>query len=197
MKRILGKKVVSISIILLFLCVSLVSGIEKNISNNDTQTSVPVSTANQIEKTVPLTLTICEKTGITKQTIFVSLDDASEIARLLKELKRSTTSYQSSQKTRQLQQELLGLLDEKNALPKDVSKDDLMSLLQPPRTTPLHLSRNVVPFQNKASEWFCNFATFGSGSAFPIIILPRLIPFLLTPIPRAFVWWSTQKASHP
>jgi hypothetical protein len=191
MKKILGKKVVSISIILLFLCVNLVSGIEKKISNNDAQTSVPVPTANQIEKTVPLTLTICEKTGMTKHTIFVSFDDAAEIARLLKELKRSTTSYQSSQKTQQLQQELLGLLDEKDALPKDVSKDDLISLLQPPKTTSLHLSRNILPFQSKASEWFCNFATFGEGSAFPIIILPRLIPFLLTPIPRAFVWWST------
>jgi len=191
MKKTLGKKGVAIGIILLFLWVNLVSGIEKNISNNDQQTIIPVTAANQIEKTIPFTLSICGKTGITKQTIFVSLDDATEISRLLKELKYSMTGYQSSQKTQQLQQELLGLLVEKDALPKDVSKDELISLLQTPRTIPLYLSRNIAPLQNKASEWFCNFATFGEGSAFPIIILPRLIPFLLTPIPRAFVWWST------
>jgi len=44
--------------------------------------------------------------------------------------------------------------------------------------------------QGRGYAFFCNFATFGEGSQFPVIILPRLIPIIQLPIPRVIMHWN-------
>jgi hypothetical protein len=153
---------------------------------NKTTASVPST-----EKTSTFTFYVIGKNGLEKQETILSDSNTLRIYEKYQELKKETTSNPYSDKTQRVQQEFFDLLVENHALPTEMSKDQLISLAQPPALPLKHLRTDIQPFQNKASEWFCNFATFGEGSAFPIIILPRFIPFLLTPIPRAFVWWST------
>ncbi|MFW6120324.1 MAG: DUF2341 domain-containing protein [Petrotogales bacterium] len=89
-----------------------------------------------------------------------------------------------SEEINQLQQEIIDLADHNDLLPTDISVDDI----QPSFAS----SGRLSPYsqQVRGSAAFCNFLTYGSGSQFPIIILPRLVPILLTPIPRAFMRWS-------
>jgi len=193
MKKNLGKKGIVIGIILLLLSVSGVSGFKKNIHNNDQQSIISPTITNEVDKIVPITFSIYGKNDIKKQTINISIQDANEISELFNELRHSIATKPNSKTTQQLQRRFLTVLEEKNAIPSGVSDEQIFSLLQPPAIIPKYHYNNFLPFQNKASEWFCNFATTGTGSAFPIIILPRFIPFLLSPIPRAFVWWSTSE----
>jgi hypothetical protein len=46
--------------------------------------------------------------------------------------------------------------------------------------------------KQRASEFFCNYASTGWGVSLPIIILPRVIPIILSPIPRIFLHWSAK-----
>ena len=89
-----------------------------------------------------------------------------------------------------LQREIITIAKEHNLLPKGVSVDEVLS-----RFTPLNYRNHpVFPIPQapgRASETFCNYVSTGTGSALPIIIFPRLVPILLTPIPRLFVRWST------
>ncbi|MBE3137528.1 MAG: hypothetical protein IMZ43_09105 [Thermoplasmata archaeon] len=153
---------------------------------NKIAASVPAT-----EKTSTFTFYVIGKNGLEKQETMLPISDVLKIYEKYQELKKETTLNPYDQKTQRVQQEFFDLLIENHALPTTMSKDQLNSLTQPSSMPSLRLRTNIQPFQSKASEWFCNFATFGSGSAFPIIILPRFIPFLLTPIPRAFIWWST------
>jgi hypothetical protein len=157
------------------------------------QQNITATSPPSTEETSSFTLYVIGKNGLEKQEKILSASNTLKIYEKYQELKKEMTSNPYSDKTQRVKQEFFDLLVENHALPTGMSTDQLLSLIQPPVIPPkhLHLRTDIHPFQNKASEWFCNFATFGEGSAFPIIILPRLIPFLLMPIPRAFVWWST------
>ncbi len=89
------------------------------------------------------------------------------------------------------QEQLLGFAEEKNLLPEGFS-----SSFSPPRIFTLLeplMSRGATQTQRTGSEWFCNLVSFGEGSAVPIIVLPRLVPIVLLPIPRVFMKWSAQQ----
>ena len=191
MKKTLREKGIVIAVVLIFFSVSIASGIKKNTNEVEHQPIILPTISGTMDKTVPITFSIYGKTEIKKLTIDVSPAEATEIYEIFTNLQNSLTAKQSNEKTQQLQRQLIEILKEKNAIPAGVTNEEILSLLQPPDLPFKNLRTNLLPFQNKASEWFCNFVSTGTGSAFPIIILPRLIPFLLTPIPRAFVWWST------
>ena len=196
MKKTLRIKGIVIAVVLIFLSVSIASGIKKNINETDhrstiSPTIISSTSINAVDKTVPITFSIYEKTGIKQQTITISSEDATEIYKIFANLENSLTAKQSNEKTEQLQRRLLDILEEKNAIPAGVTNEELVSLLQSPDFPFKNLQTNPLPFQTKASEWFCNFASTGQGSAFPIIILPRFIPIIMGPIPRLFVYWKT------
>jgi len=193
MKENLGLKGIIVGIVLLLLCSNITLGITKNTNDNDCESFILNSDASVVEKTVPLTVSIYGMTGIEKHTVEVAFHDAVLIADLCTALRGSMVVDPGGERTRQLCGRFLDLLEESHAIPAGVSYQELCSFLQPPVLPSYMLPAGKLPFQNKASEWFCNFATFGQGSAFPIIILPRFIPFLLTPIPRVFVYWSTDQ----
>jgi hypothetical protein len=193
MKKPIRKKGIIIGIIFLFLCANIATGIKKNTQDTQSQLFVSIKDTNETHDTVPITVSIYKKTGITQQTIDVTVEDATKMLELFTTLRNSMADELSSNITKHLQHDFLNLLRENDAIPEGVTSEELLSLMQPPALPFKHLPTGVLPFQNKASEWFCNFATFGEGAAFPIIILPRFIPIILTPIPRVFIYWSTDK----
>jgi hypothetical protein len=92
-----------------------------------------------------------------------------------------------------MQEEIILVARDYGLLPTDISFTDFqprifssLERIRPKKgTTPVN--------GNRGTASFCNFATTGSGMQFPIIILPRMIPILLTPIPRAFLHWSANE----
>jgi hypothetical protein len=200
MKKTLGKEMKGIKVktVLIFGIVTLlfITSISP-LSIGQTHTSTPQQqniTAMSLpstEKTTSITFYIIGKNGLEKQEKTLTTSEALEIYEKYQELKKEITTNQNSDTTQQVQKEFFDLLVENHATPTGMTTDQLLTLVQPPAFTLNHLRTGFLPFQTKASEWFCNFVSLGDGSAFPIIILPRLIPFLLTPIPRVFVWWST------
>ncbi|HVQ01207.1 MAG TPA: DUF2341 domain-containing protein [Candidatus Thermoplasmatota archaeon] len=144
------------------------------------------------EQTTTLTFYVFEKTKVSKQTSIVSTQDAAQINALLQDLKKELENHPYNEQMKPIIQHLITLLTENHALPAGISPQDLNILLEPPKAFTNRFDNGILPFQTTSSQWFCNFATTGTGSAFPIIILPRLIPIILTPIPRIFVKWSTQ-----
>ena len=143
------------------------------------------------EKTTTITFYVFEKTKLEKHTTTISIQDATAINTQFKQLKKDLTAHPYNEQTKQHIQQFIALLEEKQAIPAGISTQELNTLLQPPDLRTCHLTNSILPLQGRSSEWFCNFATTGQGAAFPIIILPRVIPFILTPIPRLFVLWST------
>lgn len=183
----------AILIVLLLSCVTLVSSTEKNTSQ-DNQPAINLDIqSNDIENTVPITVSIYGKTGIEIQTTMISLDEATEISSMFKEIRQRMVTTPSSTRTQQLQQDLLCLLQAKGAFPTDVSTEDVQSLLQSPGTLPRTHPRPISPFPAKATEFMCTFISEGSGNLLPIILLPRFIPILLTPIPRVIVVWNVNE----
>ena len=191
MKGIKLKSGLIFGIIIMLLLTSIVPSSIGQTHTATQQQNKTIASVPSTEKTSSFTFYVIGKNGLEKQETILSDSNTLRIYEKYQELKKETTSNPYSDKTQRAQQEFFDLLVENHALPTGMSKDQLISLTQPPALPLKQLRTDIQPFQNKASEWFCNFATFGEGSAFPIIILPRFIPFLLTPIPRAFVWWST------
>ena len=178
-------------IVLLFICGCLQPSLA-NISKNITPPLPTKGETNTDPSTAEITCYIIGMQGKqSKQKITIPTTEAEWFRTQLQTLSYELSVNPQSEKTQQLQYEILTFSGTHDLLPAGVSVYSLQSQLKRAPTSPLnHIAASPL-IQGTASEWFCNFATFGEGSAFPIIILPRLIPFLLTPIPRAFVWWST------
>lgn len=101
----------------------------------------------------------------------------------------------NSRETQQLQQQILTYAEQNALLPAGVSAATIQTQLQKQGLT---LATKMVDngaspalYEGTGKEMFCNFASAGQGAAFPIIILPRFIPIIMSPIPRLFVGWKT------
>ena len=131
--------------------------------------------------------------GEPTQEILISADDANFLYNKIKELQLEIAKDPQSGRMQQLQNEIVNLADEFDLLPKGLSPDTLKTRLNPV-VLPQNHQRTIIPYPQKASEWLCTFASTGSGTSLPIIILPRFIPFILTPIPRIFLRWNAWDA---
>ena len=182
-------KGIIIGIVLLLFMTHIVPATIGQKQTTPEQQTITETPPQSIEKTASFTFYIIGTNSVEKQETLLSTAAAQTIYEKYQELQKEITVNPSSINTQHLQQEFISLLIEHDAIPTTLSQEQLF-----PKASPFkHPPRSILPFQNKASEWFCNFATFGEGSAFPIIILPRFIPLILTPIPRVFVHWSTDK----
>jgi len=184
----MNKKIISLLVIMLFfLTFPNISGsqlkdeIKSEISFKDT-----MNTQDDILVT-SYTLGLHER--LTKE-IKIPYCEVEDLFNKISEYSIEFAHNPQSQETQQLLKNIIRLSDEQDLLP------DYMSIEAPKNGfNPFLNSKdaNIIPstiLENKASAFFCNFATTGTGSQFPIIILPRLIPILLMPIPRVFLRWS-------
>jgi len=190
MKKVnLLKKSGVVGIIIIFICASFVSNIG-GYSEDASQVDTDVAEVCELKEDVLVTCNTFGFPGEPTQEITMSLTDAESLYDKIKELQIEIARDPLSDKTQQLQHEIITLADEHNLLPSGLSVETIQSRLTPtlrPQLPKLKLPR----LQNTASEMFCNYVSTGSGSALPIIILPRLLPILLSPIPRLFVRWKT------
>ena len=154
------------------------------------QSTSPSSTTNQNERA-----TITCYLGGVPQTTTVSVQSAQHLQELFNELARANAQDPQSGETRQLQDQILAYAEEQSLLPAGMTADQVYNQLQrygerlatnKPHSTP-------IPSDTTDREFFCNFVTTGDGGAFPVIILPRLIPIIQLPIPRLFIFWKTDE----
>lgn len=76
-------------------------------------------------------------------------------------------------------------------LPKE-PPNTIQCLLKKEYTTINPPSPKISPIKTRASEFFNNYASTGWGIAIPVIIFPRVIPIILSPLPRIFLHWSAR-----
>lgn len=150
-------------------------------------------TAELLEQTPSVTFYTIGKYSMETQRLTLTHSEIQTLSDIYQGIMEEMATNPTSQNTLRLQEQFADLLLTNSELSEIYTKHQLLTYFRVPlqRMTPSHPT--PTPFQSKATEWFCNFITTGTGSAFPIIILPRLIPILLIPIPRAFVGWSTSE----
>ncbi len=188
-KKPLHSRGVTLAIIVLFILASftpIIGGYSEEINKRDTY----VNNDNGLQEDVSVTCYTFGFPGELTKEISMPLNEAQFLLNKIEELQREIARDPRSDKTQQLQNEIIEIASNYNLLPDGLSPQTIKSRLHPIWIPQSHRKGIPSPLQNRASEWFCNFASTGSGSALPIIVLPRLIPILLTPIPRIFVKWS-------
>ena len=134
-----------------------------------------------------------------KETITTDIQmTQSQVEELFEKIKQySLLSADNSQKNKilQLKEEILQIAQVHNLMSTDMRNSFLQENIV---DFELGLKQSMilpVPiFQNRASAFLCNFVTMGEGTQFPIIVLPRLVPILLFPIPRVYLGWKATDA---
>jgi len=193
MKKVnLLKKSGVVGIIVIFICASFVPSIGGYSEDTTILVDTDIEDVWDSQENVLVTCSAFGFPGEPSQEITMSLDEAKFLYDKIKELQIETARDPLSDKTLQLQHEIIILADGHNLLPASLSVETLKSRLTS-TLRPQHPRITLPRLQNRASEMFCNYVSTGSGTSLPIIILPRLIPILLTPIPRLFVRWKTSE----
>ncbi len=143
------------------------------------------------QTTTTLTFYMAGKTRLDKHTVTLTVHDAEAINTQFQTLRAELITHPSKIKTQQLEQQFLNILYEKNAVPSGVTRQELLSLLQPPThsyTPPV--KHPLTQYNFDGTEYMCTFLSWGEGTSGPIIILPRLIPIIELPIPRIYMHWT-------
>ncbi len=193
-KNKLLKKGLVLGIIVLFVGASVVPNIIGLQVESSYQVSTDVADVCESQENVVVTCYTFGFPGEPSQEMAMSLNETEFLYNKIKDLQIEISRDPLSNKTQQLQHEIIILADEHNLLPAGLSQDTLQLCLYP--SWAIH-GRRLVSFPllpSRGSELFCTFVSTGSGALLPIIALPRLIPILMTPIPRLFVWWRAQEA---
>jgi hypothetical protein len=143
------------------------------------------------EKSV--TCYIFDKTGNSQREVTLTADEFESFHSKFYELNNKITYSPFSSETDDLKLEIAYLLDKLGLIPEDCSREDVIRLMNPSvdhRRRPLFSLMFKPVMEGRGYASFCNYATFGEGSQFPVIIFPRLIPIIQLPIPRVFMRWS-------
>jgi len=124
----------------------------------------------------------------------ISYESGTHLKELFSKLAAANAHDPYSAETKQLQRQILVFAEEQGLLPQGMSADKILDQLgrRNQSFAPQSISGgSSVYTAGIGREMFCNFVATGEGAAFPIIILPRFIPFVMAPIPRLFVSWKT------
>jgi hypothetical protein len=146
-------------------------------------------TQKQTKQAETATIT-CYFSGVPVTTT-VTVESAQHLKDLLTSLTLANGRDPQSQETKQLQYDILTYAETQHLLPASMTADQVQSIMQQQGQHPATRHPATTPMPGTDHEFFCNFVTTGDGSAFPIIILPRLIPIIQLPIPRIYVGWKT------
>jgi len=131
MKNYIFRKGLAVSIILLFVGASIVSGINVNFSDyNGIQTTNVYGDVESKNNTV-LTFHTFDDTGTQQHDLTLSDGDAKYIFDVLEELKYKIVYEPRSEETQELKIEFVDLLDSYGLIPEGLSKEDVLSMLNP------------------------------------------------------------------
>jgi len=183
------KKSLTVGIIIIFICSSFVS----SISGYTEETNQLKIVSEETHKSQEEVFVNCQTFGLPGKPTHersIPLSDAELLYEKIQELQFEVARDPFSDNIHHLQKEIITIAQQHDLLPKGLSTEKILT-----RLTPINNANKPIitlpRAPGRASEMFCNYVSTGSGSSLPIIILPRLIPILLTPIPRLFVRWST------
>jgi hypothetical protein len=133
----------------------------------------------------------CYVNGI-PHTQTISFESGLYLKELFSTLAIANAHDPCSAETQFLQQQILTYAEQHGLLPGEMSADVLLAQLNKKSQDFAAKNAGGVGYPlGVGREMFCNFVSTGEGAAFPIIILPRFIPFIMAPIPRLFVGWKT------
>jgi len=190
----LFKKAIALAIIIVFFSTSILPSISGIDIENYEQKNIITQNREELEKKVTVTCYNFGMPGQPSKEIEIPQHEAEYLYGKIKELNFAVAIDPLSERTQQLQIEIVDLADEYDLLPTGLSKNEVKK-----RNLQAYKAQtNRVKFspqtQGKASEFLCTFVSTGSGGVLPIIALPRLIPILMIPIPRLFMIWRAQEA---
>jgi hypothetical protein len=192
MRKYLIKKSLIVGIIILFTISNFASSLS-DISENTMKIDVDYEKSYDSEEKVVISCQTYGRLGKSLRQTVMAKTEAEEILNKINEFARIIGNNPLSDETERMQGEIISLAKDYGLLPINTSFVDF----QPRFFTKLESfqpKKGISPVVgNRGTASFCNFVTTGSGMQFPIIILPRLIPILLTPIPRAFLHWSANE----
>ena len=177
MKGIVIKTGLVFGLVMVLLSTNIAPGLLGHSRDSFEQKSVDALFIPTTEKTSVFSLNVFGTTGLKKQDVALSADDATLIFDKLKELKSEMTQHPYSEKTQSLKIAFVDLLDEKGLLPQGVSKEAYLSLLNPRWVERLQKTGNTAsfpqPFANRGTCALCSMGGEGSGILIPLFLLPR------------------------
>jgi hypothetical protein len=134
----------------------------------------------------------CYLSGMPR-TVTVSRESAEHLQALFNALAVANAKDAQSKETRGIQDEILHYAESLQLLPPGMTADEAHAQLTAHgQSLAQRASSEALPqYDGTGHEHYCNFVSWGEGGAKPIIILPRLIPILMIPIPRVYVGWAT------
>jgi hypothetical protein len=162
---------------------SLASITDEQARNTTTSSRLtPVS-----ESTTPVSLRIYTRTGLVKQEIVVSTQEAKELYQLLLQLEKEGSAHPFSARTRQLKQEFITTLQGTIHVSNDVLR--AVNTVTPPAwigITPrisVHekIPSNTLLNTTNITRYLCSVGSQGVGSELPPIMIPR---------PRIVCFWA-------
>lgn len=182
--------IMTTGVIIIFLLSCNVSSISGTTASSNTDSIGLQQTQTTNENAIITTYV----SGIPHKQV-ISAESGLYLQNLLNKLVEAHAENPDSQETEELQQQILSYAEQNDLLPTGLSAAAVMTQFQQKGQTLASMSKDtgVSPslYDGTGKEMFCNFASAGQGAAFPIIILPRFIPFIMSPIPRLFVGWKT------
>jgi hypothetical protein len=182
------KKILIIAISVCFISTSFAMSIGGNLEeNNKVSNSFSYYYGSQKDVTVS-----CQTFGFPRESckkISMSYSEAESLYNKIKELEEINAKDPFSDKTIEVQNEIIKLVEEYGLISKNIYSNTLLTSLNPSFISKNHRFRSL-PLTSRGLEFFCSFIATGSGSALPIIALPRFVPILMTPIPRMFMFWN-------
>lgn len=189
-KKSLFKKTIAVAIIIIFFLTSIVPIINGNIFETNEEISTTSKTTYEDHEIIEVTWYNFGMPGDRSQEFEMPYNEVTELFDTITEYSEENMYNPQSQKTQQLLQDIFTIAKERNLLQADITPETFQM-----RINYFGNKQNtkIVPsplLQNRASAFFCNFATTGTGSQFPVIIFPRLIPIIQLPIPRLFLRWT-------
>ncbi|MCK4348259.1 MAG: hypothetical protein KAW47_06560, partial [Thermoplasmatales archaeon] len=193
-KNIFIKKATAFIIITLFIAASFMPSISGNVTELDKKQGIKSQKQVNDQEDVLVTCYNFGLPGEPSKEIEIPLYEAEYLLDKIKELNYAVASNPSSDKTQQLQDEIVDLADGYGLLPTGLSKNKAKEHLIHSFTSQTNRCGFLPQTQGKASEFLCTFVSAGSGGVLPIIALPRFIPILMIPIPRLFMIWRAQEA---
>jgi len=163
-----------------------VSGIVSTFQSTKTETSQQKNNGTNDNAVIT-----CYVNGI-PHTQTISFESGLYLKELFSTLAIANAHDPCSAETQFLQQQILTYAEQHGLLPGEMSADVLLAQLNKKSQDFAAKNAGGVGYPlGVGREMFCNFVSTGEGAAFPIIILPRFIPFIMAPIPRLFVGWKT------
>ena len=152
---------------------------------------IPIQNINQDD--VKVTCYTYGIPGEPSQEVMMSLGDAEHLLSMIQELQREVAEHPGSQTAQQLYEKIICFTAKHNLVPDHVPLDSIKTYDASPLFLSNHKKKLCIQ-ENTASEFLCTYVSTGSGSSLPIIVLPRFIPIVLTPIPRIFMRWKANDA---